>query len=221
MDGSRSLILVASVALLGMGFGTAKALDAPPKGAETTLAATTAEDNVALVIDAMAAHRPKLNKGDAARFASVLKASRGTDSAAVESAWEAFAVAYFNAETNRHRRALELVVFAAALGQHAPVIAKSAGAAASARRKVALQKRRTEALRSALDNAKGKSEPVDGLRAQLSKATAALAKLDKAYNLQHLQLQQDMQAQNRQFTLVSNIMKTRHDTAKNAISNIR
>ena len=30
-----------------------------------------------------------------------------------------------------------------------------------------------------------------------------------------------MQADNRQFTLLSNIMKTKHDTAKAAINNIR
>ena len=41
------------------------------------------------------------------------------------------------------------------------------------------------------------------------------------FNLQFLQLQQKMQADNRQFTLISNIMKTKHDTAKNAINNVR
>jgi hypothetical protein len=47
------------------------------------------------------------------------------------------------------------------------------------------------------------------------------AEMDQSFNLQYLQLQQDMQAQNRQFTLISNIMKVKHDTAKNAINNIR
>lgn len=36
-----------------------------------------------------------------------------------------------------------------------------------------------------------------------------------------MQLQQNMQQENRQFTMVSNIMKTKHDTAKSAINNIR
>ena len=31
----------------------------------------------------------------------------------------------------------------------------------------------------------------------------------------------DLQADSRQFTLISNIMKTKHDTAKNAINNVR
>ena len=46
-------------------------------------------------------------------------------------------------------------------------------------------------------------------------------KLNGSYNLQYLQLQQKMQQDNRQFTTVSNIMKTKHDTAKATINNIR
>jgi hypothetical protein len=42
-----------------------------------------------------------------------------------------------------------------------------------------------------------------------------------SFNLQYLQLQESMQNANREFTAVSNIMKTKHDTAKNVISNIR
>ena len=39
-------------------------------------------------------------------------------------------------------------------------------------------------------------------------------------NMYYLQLQQQEDAQNRQFTAESNIEKTRHDTAKNAIGNV-
>jgi hypothetical protein len=42
-----------------------------------------------------------------------------------------------------------------------------------------------------------------------------------SFNLQYLQLQSAMQNDNRQYTAVSNIMKTKHDTVKNTISNIR
>jgi hypothetical protein len=42
-----------------------------------------------------------------------------------------------------------------------------------------------------------------------------------SFNLQYLQLQSRMEQENRQFTTVSNVMKTRHDTVKNSISNIR
>lgn len=36
-----------------------------------------------------------------------------------------------------------------------------------------------------------------------------------------LQLQTQMQSENRSYTAVSNIMKTKHDTVKNSISNVR
>jgi len=39
--------------------------------------------------------------------------------------------------------------------------------------------------------------------------------------MQYLMLQQKMQSDNRRFTLLSNIMKIKHDTAKNAINNVR
>ncbi|HTZ04288.1 MAG TPA: hypothetical protein VMB53_00870 [Gaiellaceae bacterium] len=42
-----------------------------------------------------------------------------------------------------------------------------------------------------------------------------------SFNLQYLQLQSQLQAENRAYTAVSNIMKTKHDTVKNSISNIR
>lgn len=52
-------------------------------------------------------------------------------------------------------------------------------------------------------------------------ATKQMQEMNQTFNLQYLQLQQQMQHQNRQFTLVSNIMKTKHDTAKAAINNVR
>ena len=45
--------------------------------------------------------------------------------------------------------------------------------------------------------------------------------MQESFNLQYLQLQQDMQKQNQQFTIVSNIMKVKHDTAQAAIRNMR
>ena len=52
-------------------------------------------------------------------------------------------------------------------------------------------------------------------------ASRPLAGMTQSFNLQYLNLQNQMQNENRQFTMVSNIMKTKHDTSKNAISNIR
>lgn len=40
-------------------------------------------------------------------------------------------------------------------------------------------------------------------------------------NLKLMELQRAMQRENLVFTSVSNVLKTRHDTAKNSISNIR
>lgn len=42
-----------------------------------------------------------------------------------------------------------------------------------------------------------------------------------AFNLQYLGLQDQSQAEKGEFAAVSNIMKTKHDTVKNSISNIR
>ena len=45
--------------------------------------------------------------------------------------------------------------------------------------------------------------------------------MNQSFNLQYLQLQQDMQSDNRQFNLLSSIMKTRHETSRKAVRNIR
>jgi hypothetical protein len=49
----------------------------------------------------------------------------------------------------------------------------------------------------------------------------ALAEMQMSFNLQYLMLQNKISHENRQFTMISNIMKTKHDTAKNSINNIR
>jgi hypothetical protein len=56
---------------------------------------------------------------------------------------------------------------------------------------------------------------------ELMRATRDMQEMNQSFNLQYLQLQQKMQHESRQFTLVSNIMKTKHDTAKSAIQNVR
>jgi hypothetical protein len=57
--------------------------------------------------------------------------------------------------------------------------------------------------------------------ADLLAATKEMQETQMSFNLQYLQLQSQMQNENRSYTLVSNIMKTKHDTAKNSISNVR
>jgi hypothetical protein len=63
-------------------------------------------------------------------------------------------------------------------------------------------------------------EGVDSPSALLE-ATKQLQETQMSFNLQYLELQAQMQNENRNYTAVSNIMKTKHDTVKNSISNIR
>src|ERR1041384_6727912 len=56
---------------------------------------------------------------------------------------------------------------------------------------------------------------------QLLNATKQMQETQMTFNLQYLQLQTQMQHENRSYTAVSNIMKTKHDTVKNSINNIR
>ncbi len=58
-------------------------------------------------------------------------------------------------------------------------------------------------------------------RDQLLAATLQMQETQMSFNLQYLQLQSQMQHENRSYTAISNIMKTRHDTVKNSISNVR
>ena len=61
----------------------------------------------------------------------------------------------------------------------------------------------------------------DSASQSLMAATQQMQETQMSFNLQYLQLQESMQNENRQYTMVSNIMKTKHDTVKNSISNIR
>lgn len=51
--------------------------------------------------------------------------------------------------------------------------------------------------------------------------TIQMSEAQQSFNLQYLQLQSQMQHENRSYTATSNIMKTKHDTVKNSISNVR
>lgn len=52
-------------------------------------------------------------------------------------------------------------------------------------------------------------------------ATKKMQETQMLFNLQYLQLQSQMQHENLSYTAISNIMKTKHDTVKNSISNVR
>lgn len=64
---------------------------------------------------------------------------------------------------------------------------------------------------------RARGENVDELVAE----QARLQEMQMSFSMQYLQLQQQMQDQNRQYTMVANIMRTKHDTARNSISNVR
>jgi hypothetical protein len=59
-----------------------------------------------------------------------------------------------------------------------------------------------------------------GPGAESSSVEGALAQ-SQEFNLYYLQLQEQLSAENRAFSAMSNVLKTRHDTVKNAIGNIR
>jgi hypothetical protein len=50
---------------------------------------------------------------------------------------------------------------------------------------------------------------------------AVLRETQMSFNLQYLALQTKMQNENRTYTAISNILKTKHDTVKNSINNVR
>lgn len=56
---------------------------------------------------------------------------------------------------------------------------------------------------------------------QMMGATQQMTEFQASFNLQYLQLQEKIQIDSRQFNLVSNIMKTKNDAAKNALNNVR
>jgi hypothetical protein len=55
----------------------------------------------------------------------------------------------------------------------------------------------------------------------VAKTVADLRRLHAAYNSQCLLLQLQMQHENRSYTAVSNVLKTRHESIKNSIGNIK
>lgn len=52
-------------------------------------------------------------------------------------------------------------------------------------------------------------------------ATGKMQEMNQDFNLQYLGLQENMQAESRQYTAMSNVSKTKSDTAKNSLSNVK
>jgi len=68
--------------------------------------------------------------------------------------------------------------------------------------------------------AEGPAGATGGSGPEGSSVEGALAQ-SQEFNLYYLQLQEQLSAENRAFSAMSNVLKTRHDTVKNAIGNIR
>jgi hypothetical protein len=66
----------------------------------------------------------------------------------------------------------------------------------------------------------GAVDPVTGGSGEQAPIEGMLAE-SQAFNLYYLQLQEQISAENRQYSTLSNVLKARHDTVKNAIGNIR
>lgn len=60
-----------------------------------------------------------------------------------------------------------------------------------------------------------------GSQQDMINQTKGMQEMMASFNLQYLQLQEKMQQENRSFTTISNVMKTKHDTAKASINNVR
>lgn len=68
-----------------------------------------------------------------------------------------------------------------------------------------------------VDGGSGASDP----RSAQMDAMWDMQRESQAFNLEYLALQESIQAENRNFTTVSNLLKARHETSKAAIQNIR
>jgi hypothetical protein len=66
-----------------------------------------------------------------------------------------------------------------------------------------------------------KAAALVALRSATLKQGRKFDEAQMSFNLQYLQLQSQMQHENRSYAAISNIMKTKHDTVRNSLSNIR
>jgi hypothetical protein len=64
------------------------------------------------------------------------------------------------------------------------------------------------------------ANPDRGALDTLLAITRQMQEMQMSFDMQYLQLQSQMQNENRSYTAVSNIMKTKHDKVKNSIGNI-
>ena len=73
------------------------------------------------------------------------------------------------------------------------------------------------AVAAEINARRARGEDVSELMAE----QARLQEMQMSFNMQYLMLQQQMQNENRQYTMVSAILRTKHETVQNSISNVR
>lgn len=78
-------------------------------------------------------------------------------------------------------------------------------------------KKKSAATATSVDELAESGDPA----AVMMQATKEMQELNMQFNMQFLMLQHHMESENRQFTTLSNVMKTKHESAKNAINNIK
>lgn len=76
------------------------------------------------------------------------------------------------------------------------------------------------AARSALTGGSLPAGTTGDAGGDMLEATRTLQQQAQSFNLQYLQLQENMQRESREFTALSNVMRVKHDSAKSAIGNI-
>ena len=79
-----------------------------------------------------------------------------------------------------------------------------------------LAQKTQQVSRLAADAEKSRS----GKMNELFKAIGEMSEMQMSFNLQYLMLQNKISQENRQFSMVSNIRKNKHDTTKNSINNV-
>lgn len=102
----------------------------------------------------------------------------------------------------------------------APYVPGGTVLSAAIRSAAASTRGRTGAFGADSGGAAGGAASTAGGEGDVLEATRALQQEARTFNLQYLQLQENMQRESREFQALSNVMKVKHDSAKAAINNI-
>ena len=208
--------------LLSFGAGPA-----PAANPTLTLEVKADDGGASMLVEAMSAKKPGMNAAARQQFAAVLAAVDSGDANGLDDAWRSFASWYFNSpKTKAHRRALELLVLAKLTDKHAPRVAKKARSAARFKRRRDRLHRYVAAVEQALAAATKSGKPVaiqfapDGtgtdanrpltaeqLQERLVTAKRNRDAMNQSLSTQLLALQQQLQTDNRQFTVVASVIR--------------